>query len=107
VEELPQIISEAVARALKLFPGDSDRAPARCDQDSVSLPISLEGRGRGMKGPAVELHHHALLAPHGVDLESHHLGVHLRLREAVLVDELQEQHLEVASDDLRSGVSRL
>jgi hypothetical protein len=33
-----------------------------------------------MKGPAIELHRHALLAPHGVDLESLDLGVHLRLR---------------------------
>jgi hypothetical protein len=60
-----------------------------------------------VKGPAVELDDDALLAPDGIDLESLHLGVYLRLGKPRRVDELQELHLEVAADDLRSGVSRL
>src|SRR5215204_1822375 len=52
-----------------------------------------------MKPLPVQLDHEALPAPHSIHEESLDDHVRLGLREAGLVDELQEGHLEIAPGD--------
>jgi|SRR5215207_3219751 len=60
-----------------------------------------------MKPLPVQLDHEALPAPHSIHEESLDDHVRLGLREAGLVDELQEGHLEIAPGDACAGPARL
>ena len=60
-----------------------------------------------MKRAAVQLDDDAFAPPDGIDLEALDIVVQLGLGKARGVDELQELHLEVAAEELCSGVSRV
>src|SRR5690349_18072563 len=77
-----QIRRERVGFHLQLAPCDADRLPARRGKGAVARPVALEGPGRGVDRPAVELDDHTLCRPDAIALEAFDEKIDVRLRKA-------------------------
>jgi hypothetical protein len=96
-EEIPQVPADCGGFVFELGVGEAGDAIAGDVEVAVALAVVAEGGAGAVALPAIELHDLALCGPEAVDLEpppSHFQpGVELRSRQAVAVQEWEEQFL--------------
>src|SRR3954447_5427447 len=102
-----ELLRKGVGVAAELAPGDADHAVAGVDEGAVTRAVLLEGLARSVDSVAVELDDQALLGPEGVGLVWAEGVVHLRARQPVGIDELEEPAFHSALRDRLADLSLL
>src|SRR5262245_15157244 len=84
---------------------ESEDSKAQALKGGIPRAVALEGRAIAVKAIAVDLDDQARDAPEEVDFVLGDADVDLRLREAVVAAQAQEDPLQLAASEIRLGHS--